>query len=131
MICEGFFLISFCFVDQQLMSILNQLTDGETYRRVTDLINLSLAQRVQPIADDNSRLRKENQKLQEELQLKNDVLARIAAAGLQQQPRNHFPSTALSMIPGSSSSHLHNNLHHQQHPPQIAEQDSDIEIDEQ
>jgi hypothetical protein len=122
--------------DQQLIAILSELTENETYRRVTDLINLSIAQRVQPIADDNSRLRKENQKLQEELQAKNDLLARIAAAGIQQQQQQqqrHFSSTPSSMIPGSSTSHLHQNLHHlqQQQPPQIAEQDSDIEIDEQ
>jgi hypothetical protein len=118
--------------DQQLMSIISQVIEGEGYRRVTELINLSIAQRVQPIADDNSRLRKELQKAQDELKVKNDILARIAAAGLHHQQSNNFPTitTPSALIPGSSSSSHHHNLHHQQHPLQIVEQDSDIEIDD-
>jgi hypothetical protein len=122
--------------DQQLLSVLSQVTEGDTLRRVAELVNVSITQRVQPIVEDNARLRKELQQAQDEIKNKNDILAKLAVAHVQhlqlqqQQHRNNqFPTitTPSSLIPGSSTSSLYRN---QQHPPQIAEQDSDIEIDD-
>lgn len=63
--------------DQQLVTLLSQLTTHDNVVKITELITNSITQRVKPVVDENERLVKERDALRHELEVKKELVARL------------------------------------------------------
>ncbi|KAE9554469.1 hypothetical protein FO519_002343 [Halicephalobus sp. NKZ332] len=63
--------------DQQLVTMLSRLTTQENVGKISEMINNCISQRIQPISDDNNRLRREIAELRSELEAKKELVSRL------------------------------------------------------
>lgn len=74
--------------------MLSRLTTQENVGKISEMINNCISQRIQPIADDNNRLKREIAELRSDLEAKKELVSRLTL-GQQIQIANSQPHQAM------------------------------------